>query len=139
MGPTDQIRARYISEIEERQQFMDGIIEAAGGKDLSDEQTELINETRNRISRVNDMMKPLEEARRISGDSAERIKQLAKYMQATPDKPADVEYRSAGEYVIDRWRSGLGMQDASERLEIYHRAAAHQKTSDNAGLIPTPI
>jgi hypothetical protein len=30
------------------------------------------------------------------------------------------------------------MQDAAERLDI-HRAAAHQKTSDNAGLIPTPI
>jgi hypothetical protein len=73
MGATDQMLARYVGEIEERQQFIDSVVEAAGGKDLSDEQTELVTETRNRISRVNELMKPLEEARRISGESTERI------------------------------------------------------------------
>ena len=104
MGATDQMLARYVAEIEERQQFIDGIVEAAGGKDLTDEQVELVTETRNRISRVNELMKPLEEARKITGDSAERIRQLASYMQGKPDKPQEVEYRSAGAYVIDYWQ-----------------------------------
>jgi hypothetical protein len=33
----------------------------------------------------------------------------------------------------------LGDADAAERMEIFHRAASHQTTGDNAGLIPTPI
>src|SRR5262245_2838498 len=114
MGATDQMLARYVAEIEERQQFIDGIIEAANGKDLSDEQTDLVKETRNRIERVNEMMKPLEEARRISGDSAERIRQLAVYMQGDQPKSREVEYRSAGAWIVDYWRAGVGQTDARE-------------------------
>jgi HK97 family phage major capsid protein len=142
MGATDQMLARYVAEIEERQQFIDGIIEAAGGKDLTDDQTELVKETRNRIERVNEMMKPLEEARRISGDSAERIRQLAVYMQGDKQPPQQVEYRSAGEYAIDMWRGGLGDEDAKNRMRRWgqeNRAAAHETTADITGLLPAPI
>lgn len=139
MGATDQMLARYVAEIEERQQFIDGVVEAAAGKDLSDQQVELVTETRNRIQRVNEMMKPLEEARKISGDSAERIRQLAEYMQDAPRRPETVEYRSAGAYVNDYWKASLGAADAAERLAIYNRAASHQTTSDNPGLLPTPV
>ena len=131
--------ARYVAEIEDRQQFIDGIVEAAGGRDLTDDQLELVSETRNRIAKVNELMGPLEEARRISGDSAERIRQLAVYMNQQPATPREVEYRSAGEYICELWRARLGTQEAQDRLEIYHRAASHQTTADNAGLIPTPI
>jgi HK97 family phage major capsid protein len=139
MGATDQMLARYVAEIEDRQQFIDSLVESSNGGDLTDEKLELVTEARNRIKRVNDLMAPLEEARRISGDSAERIAQLAKFMQNQPAKPQEVEYRSAGQYTLDRWRSQLGDQEAQQRLEVYHRAAAHQTTADNAGLIPTPI
>src|SRR5215510_5328568 len=139
MGATDQMLARYVAEIEDRQQFIDALVESAGGGDLSDEKNELVVNARDRIKKVNDLMGPLEEARRISGDSTARIAQLAKFMAAQPDRPAEVEYRSAGDYIVDSWRSGLGDRDASERLEVYHRAAAHQTTGDNTGLIPTPI
>src|SRR4029077_12418270 len=115
MGATDQMLARYVNEIEERQQFIDGIVEAAKGKDLSDVQAELVRETRNRIERVNEMMKPLEEARKISGDSAERIRQLATYMQGDQQTPRAVEYRSAGEYALDMWQAGLGVESAKKR------------------------
>src|SRR5262245_55316228 len=140
VGATDQILARYVAEIEDRQQFIDSLVESAKGGDLTDEKLELVTEARNRIEHVNKQMQPLEEARRISGDSAKRIQELARYMgdQETP-RPSEVAYRSTGEYVMDRWRAGLGQADAVERLHVYHRAAAHQTTADNAGLIPTPI
>jgi HK97 family phage major capsid protein len=131
--------ARYVAEIEDRQQFIDSLVESAQGGDLSDEKMELVTEARNRIARVNDLMAPLEEARRISGDSSERIAQLAKYMQQKPDGPKEVEYRSAGTYMLDVWRAQMGSDDARGRLDIYHRAAAHQTTADNPGLIPAPI
>jgi HK97 family phage major capsid protein len=144
MGATDQMLAKYIAELEERQQFMDGIFEAAGGKDLSDEQAELVSEIRDRMKLINEKMKPLEEARRISGDSSERIRQLAAYMQNEPARPGKVEYRSAGEYACDLWRAGLGHDEARDRLKRWqqdpeNRAASHQTTADNPGLIPTPI
>jgi hypothetical protein len=50
-----------------------------------------------------------------------------------------VEYRSAGAYVLDYVNAQTGSQQARERLEVYARAAAHQKTSDNLGVIPDPI
>jgi hypothetical protein len=88
------------------------------------------------------MMKPLEEARRISGDSAERIRQLAVYMQGDKQPPQAVEYRSAGEYAIDMWRGGLGDEDAKNRMRRWsqeNRAAAHETTADITGLLPAPI
>jgi HK97 family phage major capsid protein len=139
MGATDQILAKYVAEIEERQTFIDGLVESSKDGDLTDEKLALINDARERMDVINKRMAPLEEARRISGDSAERIAQLAKFMSKQPDTPREVEYRSAGEYVIDRWRAGLGQAEAANRLDIYHRAAAHQTTADNAGLIPSPI
>src|SRR5262245_11921498 len=112
MGTTDQILAQYVAEIEDRQQFIDSILDSANGEDLTDEKTELVNKASSRIAQINERMKPLEEARRISGESSERIAQLAKYMSAKPEQSRDVEYRSAGEYALDRWRAGLGQQEA---------------------------
>lgn len=134
---TDQMLTRYVGEIEERQQFIDGVVEAVGGGDLSDEQLELVTRARERIQAVNRMMEPLEESRRISTESGERIQRLAKFMNSPP--PTEVEYRSAGAYVLDRWRAGLGAEEALHRIELYHRAAAHQTTSDNPGLLPEQI
>lgn len=138
---TDQMLARYTNEIEERQTFIDGLVQAAHdkGDDLDDGQLELITRAKDRISHVNDLMQPLEEARRISGDSSERIAQLAKYMGDEEQRPRDVEYRSAGHYILDRWRAGLGDDQAIHRIDLYHRAAAHQTTGDNPGLIPSPV
>jgi HK97 family phage major capsid protein len=141
MSATDQILAKMIGEIEDRQQFIDGLVQAANDekKDLSPDKLELIERAGSRINELNERMKPLEEARRISGESADRIASLAKFMSREGDKPTKMEYRSAGEYVLDRWRAGLGEADAAHRLDLYHRAAAHQTTTDNPGLLPAPI
>ena len=143
MGATDQILARYVGEIEDRQTFIDGMVEAAQNetRDLTEQELELVTRARDRIAECNTQMRPLEEARRISGESHERIKELTKYMQAeNGDRaPRQVEYRSAGEYALDRWRAGLGHAEAVARLDLYHRAAAHQTTADNPGLLPEKI
>jgi HK97 family phage major capsid protein len=137
---TDQMLARYVGEIEERQQFIDGLVQAAQekGEDLDSDKLELIEHARDRINDLNRQMGPLEEARRISADSSERIAAIA-HLMAKPDKPKDVEYRSAGAYMLDRYYAMTGNEQARERLDMYHRAAAHQTTADNAGLIPSPI
>jgi HK97 family phage major capsid protein len=141
MGQTDQMLARYVGEIEEKQQLIDGLVEAAQQekRDLEPKEMELVTRARDRIGVCNEQMKPLEEARRISGESAARVAQIAEFMSGEDRKPKTVEYRSAGAYVLDYWKAGLGAHDAQERLQLFERAAAHQTTGDNPGLLPAAM
>jgi hypothetical protein len=138
---TDQMLARYVGEIEERQTFIDSMVESAQNetRDLTEQELELVTRARDRIGVCNRQMVPLEESRRISAEAGERIAGLAQFMANTPDPPRAVEYRSAGAYVLDYWRAGLGADDAINRLDLFHRAAAHQTTADNPGLLPEQI
>jgi HK97 family phage major capsid protein len=138
--PTDQMLARISGEIEEKQKFIDGIVEAAekDARDLTDQEMEMVTRSRDRQGELNAQAAPMQEAARIALESRERITQIGQLMGEEP-KQTKMEYRSAGEYVMDRWRAGLGMNEAVERLDLYHRAAAHQTTGDNPGLLPEQI
>jgi hypothetical protein len=50
-----------------------------------------------------------------------------------------VEYRSVGPYIVDVCSAQRGFNDAKDRLELFHRAADHNKTGDVPGAIPDPI
>ena len=138
---TDQMLARYVGEIEERQTFIDGLVEAAENekRDLNEQEMELVTRARDRIQVVNRNMEPLESARKISTESNDRIRALSQFMEARDKLPSAVEYRSAGAYVLDYWKAGLGAEEAVARLDMYNRAAAHQTTTDNPGLLPERI
>ena len=139
MRQTDQMIARYAGEIEERQTFLDGIVEGAesASRDLTTQEMELVTRARDRIHEVNGLIGPLADAARIAAESRERIARLAPATMT--NRPSVIEYRSAGAYAIDMWRAGLGQEEARERLELFHRAAAHQTTADNPGLLPDSI
>jgi HK97 family phage major capsid protein len=142
MRATDQMLTAYVAEIEEKQQLIDSVVEAAQkeGRDLDAKELELAERARDRINVCNQNMIPLEESRRISLESATRIAEIAKHMAGVEnERPADIEYRSAGAYVIDVWRAGLGGEEAVRKLDLYNRAAAHQTTADNPGLLPEQI
>lgn len=140
MRSTDQMMARTVAEIEEKRAFIDGIVETAEKetRDLNAQEMEMVTRARTRMGELNVQAEAMSDTMRISNESAKR---LAEISRQTPqeERPRDVEYRSAGEYIVDRYRSFMGDTDAATRMDVYHRAAAHQKTSDNAGLIPTPI
>src|SRR4029077_14757860 len=102
-----------------------------------DEQLALVKDTGARMDECRAKLEPLMEMRRISGDRASRVAELAKYMAGQENqRPDTVEYRSAGAYAIEMWKAGLGQQEAVDRLHTYNRAAAHQTTTDTTGLIP---
>lgn len=139
---TDALLARFEGELERRQSFMDGIVEAAGkeGRDLTDQEMELLTSTRDRMGELTAQLVPLQEAARITAESRRRSEELAPIMHRAREESArPVEYRSAGEYLIDLVHARTGDRQAAERLAVYNRAAAHQTTGDNPGLIPTPI
>ncbi len=143
MGGTDAILARLTGELEERTQFMDSLVEAAEkeSRDLNEQEMDLLKRTRERITIVNGQIEPLRDAARIASESRSVRAQIAQqFLEARdPSAAKPFEYRSAGEYINDVWRARLGNEQIAQRLELYERAAAHQTTTDNPGLLPTPI
>jgi HK97 family phage major capsid protein len=134
---------RLEREIEERSSFIEGVIANAqdGDRDLSDNEKELTANARKRLENLDDQLKSLYEnrsrttaARQRAADVHREFDRLRNQVDSGP-----VEYRSTGAYLVDYIAGSIGSRDAMERLEVYTRAAAHQKTSDNLGVVPDPI
>jgi len=138
---TDQLLTRLVAEIEEKQQFIDGIVEDAekDGRDLSSQEMELVTRSRDRMSELNQQLEPVKESRRIGLESSRMLAEIAATLGGDGERPRQAEYRSAGAWIVDYWRAGVGQTDARERLELFMRAAAHQTTPDNPGLLPEQI
>jgi HK97 family phage major capsid protein len=141
MRTTDQMLSRLVAEIEEKQTFIDGVVEDAEkeGRDLNDQEMELATRARKRVGELQPQVDQLIDLRRMGSESRAKIAELAPFMREQPGPAKEIEYRTAGEYVLDQWRAGLGDNESRGRLEVYNRAASHQTTADNPGLIPTPI
>ena len=82
MRQTDQILARYGSEIEEKQTFIDGLVEGAEkeSRDLTDAGDGAVTRTRDRLGELNEQIGPLQEARRISSESAGQVADMHQQM-----------------------------------------------------------
>ena len=137
--------ARYAAEIEEQQQFIDGLVEAAEKeeRDLTAQEMELVtphprpHQRSQRAGRAAEGGAP--DRGESHGSGPQEIAEVFRAQSRGEPAPRAIEYRSAGEYVLDYWKAGLGADDAQERLELYNRAAAHQTTADNPGLLPEQI
>jgi HK97 family phage major capsid protein len=133
--------ARFQAELEERKKFADGLVEGAekANRDLSSEELELHRRTRDRMAEIVRQMEPLQEGARIAIESRSRTAELVSMYTEARGPQSQIEYRSAGAYIADMYYSQLGDPDAQQRMEIFHRAAAHQTTADNPGLLPESI
>ncbi|MQB01868.1 MAG: phage major capsid protein [Actinobacteria bacterium] len=140
---SDAMITRLESELEERNAFIQGTIAAAqdADRDLSDNETELIVSARSRVDAVQSQLDTLHDTRTSMTKARERAQQVQRELSRMRNEVDNgpVEYRSAGAYALDMYRSALGHRDASERLEVFHRAADHQKTGDSEGVIPDPV
>jgi HK97 family phage major capsid protein len=140
---TDAMIARLEGELEERNAFNQGLIAAAqeANRDLSDNETELIQTSKARIDNINSQLGTLVESRSTMIQAREKAREYGQEMMRLRREvdTGPVEYRSTGEYLVDYVAAQTGSKSALERLELYTRAAAHQKTSDNLGVIPDPV
>lgn len=140
---SDAMIARMERELEERNAFIQGAIGAAeeAGRDLTDNETELVKGAQTRVDAIRSQLDTLYSSRTATMEARQRaanVQSELMRMRQEVDRGA-VEYRSAGAYFTDLYNSSLGDREAGDRIESYHRAAAHQKTGDNLGLIPAPI
>ena len=142
MPVQDVLIAEHKAELEDLQTFIDHLLEQAHGRDLNPSEEELMARKADRMAVVTAQLGKLIEAQKISLASRERISEITK-SQAIARNPttsqATMEYRTAGQYIVDRWAASVGVEEARERLTLYHRAAAHQTTADNLGVIPEPV
>jgi HK97 family phage major capsid protein len=141
MSATDVMLARLQTEIEEKRTFADQLVDNAqrAGRDLTDQEMELYKRTRDRMKDLSEQMEPLEEGARIALQSRARSEELVDLYSSARGPQATVEYRTAGAYIADLYYARMGDKDAANRQELYHRAAAHQTTADNPGLLPETI
>lgn len=142
---TDALIRRLEGEVEERSALIQGIAQdaQAAGRDLNDAELEQIARARTRIGELNGQLDPLRDASRVAIESRQRTEQLhqelAHLRGRTPTGGAIVEYRSVGAYAADLYAARMGERDAADRIESFNRAAAHQTTADNPGLLPQRI
>jgi len=139
----DAMIERLEKEIEERSSFIEGLIGGAqdGDRDLTENEKELSAAARKRLLELEQQADTLYENRERTTKARQRAMDVHREvtrMRNSVDKGA-VEYRSTGEYLVDYIAGSVGSREAMERLEVYSRAAAHQKTSDNLGVVPDPI
>ena len=140
---TDSMIARLQGDLEERTAVIEGLVAQAEAehRDLNDAEMQLMASAQSRIGEVQAQLAPLREASRIALESRQRAQQLnAEIQRGRGDAGrGPVEYRSAALYVCDLYAARMGDDGAQQRLEVFHRAAAHQTTADNAGLLPETI
>ncbi len=139
----DAMIRRLEKELEERNAFVQGLIANAqdAERDLNDTEKASLVEARSRMGAIREQIDQLEDTARIASEIATRAKQVDQAISTARKsyEAGPVEYRSAGAYALDSYKAHLGDRQAQERLEVFARAADHQKTGDNAGVIPDPI
>jgi hypothetical protein len=138
----DPMIARLEAEVEERSAFVEGLVANAqdANRDLNSQEMALITSARERMQSLGEQLTPLREASRIAIESRNQLRQIDGELQTRRRNGlGPVEYRSAGAYIADLYYAQLGDHAAVERMEIFHRAAAHQTTADNPGLLPETI
>jgi len=141
-GAQDAMLARLQAELEERRNFQDGLVEGAqeAGRDLNEQEMALYTRAGERMTQLEAQLGPLREGARIALESGRRTAELTEAFAVARNPnlvPTAIEYRTAGEYVRDHIRAYVTHDDETvRRLELYHRAAAHQTTGDVPGLLP---
>lgn len=138
----DAMIRRLQKELEERTAAMQGIIATAqdGERDLNKAESETLAGLRDRITQLRSQLGELEASADLAGEVATRMKQFDQAItMARRNGDREIEYRSAGAWMLETYRAANGDRQAQERIELFYRVAAHQKTADNLGIIPDPI
>jgi HK97 family phage major capsid protein len=143
MGATDSMLEDLQGEIERRTALKDGLTQAAreAGRDMTDEELQLYSDATKQIDSTLKRVNTLAEGQRVAIESRRRLAEISDQMRGDrePRGGASVEYRSAGAYIADMYLAALGDHDAMQRQQFFQRAAAHQTTADNPGLLPESI
>jgi HK97 family phage major capsid protein len=146
MPATDDLASRLQEKIDRANAFIEEIAEGArkAERDLTDTEATLVRDQLADLESYNQRQVEMKETMRIvresRANSAAMAAETSRDRRDTGDRSfGKVEYRSAGQYVAEQYLAAMGDEPARQRLEVYNRAAAHQTTADNPGLLPESI
>ena len=131
----DSTLAAFVKERSDHVAFVDDLLNQQRDGDLSDRELEMVRAKQSRIEELDVQIDTLSSFAKARQSAVE----VGVDMVAAPAASGPVEYRSAGEYLADRWQAGAGVPDAQRRMTQFHRVAAHQTTADNPVTVPDPI
>src|SRR5262245_23037536 len=106
----DAMIQRLEQELEERNAAVQGIISGAqdGSRDLTATETETVNGLRERIGVIQGQLETLESTQKAAESVATRMKELDRALTTARKVGAnEVEYRSAGAWALDSYKSAL--------------------------------
>jgi HK97 family phage major capsid protein len=140
--PNDAMLRRLDNELQERNQAAQGLIATAQAaeRDLNSAERETLTGLRERIVEIRSQVQELESFSEIASSTNTRMQEVDRALtNARRVGTTEIEYRSAGAYLVDHIAASSGSREAMERLDMFYRVAAHQKTPDNLGVIPDPV
>jgi HK97 family phage major capsid protein len=141
MSALDTVIRKLEKELDDKKSAYEAVLSNAAEqeRDTNDTEKVTLGELTNRMDQINKELTEYDKTEQVIGQFTTRARELDQALVSRRNGPAEVEYRSAGAYVVDLVKAATGSREAQERLEVFTRAAAHQKTSDNLGVIPDPI
>jgi HK97 family phage major capsid protein len=149
---------RFVAERNELCATIESVLNQVEGRDLTDAEQAVLEHTRTRIQELDKQIEPLEAFERVKAQHQATIAELPhpeprangqlERLPAQPRRMDGIEaashYRSAGGFLVDYLRAAGIMQrgqvdpEALARVQ-QARVVADQKTTDTAGILPTPI
>jgi hypothetical protein len=154
---------RMLAERVEHITTIESILGQVEGRDLTDAEQSMLERTRERIQELDKQIGPLEDWEKTKAQHHDTLAALPRPDRATnggapdrlPAQPRRVDggeraplYTSAGAFLVDLIRARGMMRpgdpadlDAQARVQAAYaaRVVADQKTTDTAGILPTPI
>ena len=152
------VLTRLLDQRTEQLQAMDSVLSQVEGRDMVDAERSLLERSRQRIAELDAQIEPLQAFEDLrgahgagaadmlgNGNGGDPPRVPARARQLGSERA--VEYRSAGEFMVDLIRArGImdrGNPDAAAMQRVaasyQSRAISDQKTSDTPGILPTPI
>jgi HK97 family phage major capsid protein len=145
---------RLLTQRDEQIAFIDQLLERvdSDGRDLVDAETSNLTAARQRVAELDAQIEPIQSFESMRHTASETTARALGRADTRREVPAagtarQVEYRTAGEFLVDHLRATGGMVDSSGRrlppdvdaAARVQRAVENQLTADTPGLLPVSI
>ena len=144
MGATaiEDTLAEYDAKIEECIRTSQTVVGEARGanRDLTDAEHELVRTRTELVKKYQAEAAPYRDHVAVAAQSRARSEELSQALTLVRrPEMANHQYRTAGHYVLDSARAIRGDREARDRVEWFQRVAAHQTTTNAAGVVPQEV
>jgi HK97 family phage major capsid protein len=141
----------FRAQREEQVSTIDSILQQIEGRDLTDAERGVLEAARNRITQLDEQIRPLAEFEALRDAHGDTVRSLPRPADSVAPRVAGMQervpqYRSAGAFLVDYLRANgimeRGVIDTAAQARVaavQQRAVDNQTTADTPGILPQPI